>query len=268
MSAQIEFPNPFELLPETGWRPAERRELRVFGAPVELLLLPERRSRQGAPSDFRPAFRANPAERIMREEAIWHGDRVVLTPNKFAFAERHALLWTTTPHREAPEHLLESGFAMVERHGGTALGNSIGAAASIQRAHLHLAADELPFLDAVEEQDFALDGLVDEFDVETKKLAGVPFVGVGVRGSARERARATARLIELRMTATFTLLARGDTTWVFPRRAETPAPHFPYAVGAAEYWGRWCYGDAEPLAAATSEALERALVESTVVTAV
>ena len=89
-----------------------------------------------------------------------------------------------------------------------------------------------------------------------------PFPGVaaGVRGPAPERAVVVHRLLEARTTPAFNLVSQDSTTWVFPRSAiETPAPHFSHALGAAELWGRWCFGDEEPFRAATAKDLEAAL---------
>ena len=61
------------------------------------------------------------------------------------------------------------------------------------------------------------------------------------------------------MTSAWNVIVQDGAAWLYPRRAETPAPHFPYALGAAEVWGRWCYLDREPFDAATGAALERAL---------
>jgi len=61
------------------------------------------------------------------------------------------------------------------------------------------------------------------------------------------------------MTATWNVAVAGDTAWLLPRSVETPAPHFAYPLGAAELWGRWCYMDEAPFAAASGAALEAAL---------
>jgi hypothetical protein len=92
----------------------------------------------------------------------------------------------------------------------------------------------------------------------------VPFCVLGVRGSADDRATAMIALLEARLTPAWNVIAAGDTTWVVPRRIETPAPHYPYALGACELWGRWCYMDEAPFAAASGADLERALLTSCV----
>jgi hypothetical protein len=62
------------------------------------------------------------------------------------------------------------------------------------------------------------------------------------------------------MTAAVNAVAADEAVFVYPRSIETPAPHFPYALGAAELWGRWCYTEREPFERATGADLERALV--------
>ncbi len=260
MTSDAPMPNPFDLLPDDGWVEPTRRELVVFGATAELYFVPQRKNRAGAPSEQRPAFRPSVADRIIANESLWESGDAVLTPNKFPFGRRHTILWTRQRVRESTVELLRVGFELVGQHGGTLLGNSIGAAASIQRAHVHLVDETRPFLGELQHEPHDLgDVLPADIGVDIVRLANVPFVAIGVRGDSPSRARATATLIELRMTATFNFIDDGAMTWVFPRRIETPAPDFPYALGAAELWGRWCYGDREPFDAATSEALETAL---------
>lgn len=260
MTSDLELPNPFQRLDPDPWQPAARRELSVFGAPVELLHLPERKARGGVPSADRPAFRPSVADRILAEESLWRGRDVVMTPNKFPFGAGHALLWTAKRVREAPLELLEVGFAIVSKHGGTLLGNCIGSAASIQRAHVHLVAESRNFLGSLRSEPWNDGGILPDRDgVELLRLCEVPFAGIGVRGEPGPRARVVHRLLELRMTPAFNLIDDGRTTWVFPRRVETPRPHFPAALGAAELWGRWCYGDEAPFRAAEPDDLEHAL---------
>ena len=80
-------------------------------------------------------------------------------------------------------------------------------------------------------------------------------------GSADDRARAASHLIATRLCPAFNLVAEKEIAWVFPRSAvETPAPHFPHALGAAEIWGRWCFEAEAPFHAATPADLERALI--------
>ena len=51
----------------------------------------------------------------------------------------------------------------------------------------------------------------------------------------------------------------GGHAYVFFRREETPAPHFPYALGAAELWGRWCFPDEASFEAFTAADATQAL---------
>ena len=90
--------------------------------------------------------------------------------------------------------------------------------------------------------------------------ADVPFCLLGVRGPATARAKALVRLGEARLCPAWNVVVQDGVAWVYPRRLETPAPHFPFALGAAELWGRWCFVDEAPFQAATSHDLEQALV--------
>ncbi|HEX5052508.1 MAG TPA: hypothetical protein VFZ65_12095, partial [Planctomycetota bacterium] len=121
------------------------------------------------------------------------------------------------------------------------------------------------FLDALRELDRAAD-LIDVPPGVELVRKDVPFCLVGVRGGARDRAEALLLLAEARLTAAWNVVVQDRTAWLFPRRVETPAPYFPYALGAAEVWGRWCYVDEAPFASATAADLERALVAAGVET--
>ena len=59
-------PHP-DLVP---FAPAARRLLTVFGAPVQLVYVPERKQRHGRATAARPAFVRSPAARIVGSEAI------------------------------------------------------------------------------------------------------------------------------------------------------------------------------------------------------
>jgi hypothetical protein len=69
------------------------------------------------------------------------------------------------------------------------------------------------------------------------------------------------RLAEARLTAAWNVVCtNGAPPGSARARLETPAPHFPYALGAAELWGRWCYMDEDAVRAATGAMLEQALL--------
>jgi hypothetical protein len=252
---------------------AARRTLRVFGRPVTLAWLPARSRRGGIPTATAPAFRPERARRILREEALWE-DRpgaadLVLTPNRFPFAARQALLWTTRVLREPPHELWATATAFVDARGGdtAALWNSVGAAASIPRAHVHLVAGtENGFLaDAPTtpwpEHEELFDG--DGFDGLAVSRLDLPVLVVRVEGPSAVRARAVARLLELRTTPAANAVVLPGVSFVAPRSAvEIPQPHFPHALGSAELVGRWCYAEREAFDAARAEDLERALTES------
>jgi hypothetical protein len=248
-------PHP-TLLP---FEPAATRTLTVFGGRVELVHIPSRKVRNDRVTSDRPAFRRSPAARIVREEAYWHGDGIVLTPNRYPFAHQQRILWPTVPVRDPDFTLWCAAADWADRSRGTALVNNIGSASTIARAHAHLLPERLPFLGALPERHCDLD-LVDLPATVELVAKDVPFCLLGVRGPAAARAEALLLLAEARLTPAGNVILQDGAAWVFPRRLETPAPYFPAALGAAEVWGRWCYLDEEPFAAATGADLERALV--------
>jgi len=243
----------------TAFRAAARRDLRVFGAEVELVLLPERAARPSRPTPQRPPFGKDPVPRILAAEAQWRGDGLALTGNRYPFAAGQHILWLEQPAREPGEELLAVLFGWNDAHRGTALLNTIGAAASIARAHAHWTAERLPFLGAFGERPLAADWLPEAGGVAFVQKA-LPYVLLGVRGAAAARARAVAALLRQRLCTAANVVDADGTAWIYPRSRETPAPHFPAALGAAEVWGRWCYADEAPFRAATAHDLEQALV--------
>lgn len=242
-----------------AYAPAARRTFQLFGAPAEAVLVPVRKQRSGRATAARPAFARSRAARILAEEAIWRGDGLVLTPNVFPFAHGQRLLWPEQPVREPSPSMWRAAFAWADAQGGAALVNNVGAASSIGRAHAHLCAERLPFLAGLPDAPGPRD--VVDLPAGAELLAkAAPFCLLGVRGPAAARAEAVVRLAEARLTAAWNVVAQDGVAWLLPRRAETPAPHFPYALGAAELWGRWCYVDEEAFAAATAADLEHALL--------
>jgi hypothetical protein len=251
-----------EQAPLPPFAPAARRSVRVFGARVELVWLPDRAARRGRPGDGRPAFQPDIAARILATESLWRDEHLCVTPNRYPFARQQALLWPAQPIREADERFLHRLFAWNDALGGTALLNTIGAAASIPRAHAHLTPERLPFLPALGEAPATGDFVPAVAEVRFVQKQ-VPFCLLGVRGPAPARASAVHALALARGTASWNLVDADGTAWVYPRSAvETPAPEFPYPLGAAEVWGRWCYLEEQPFAAATGSLLERALVRA------
>jgi hypothetical protein len=240
---------------------AARRSAMVFGAPVELVLVPGRKARHGRATADRPALARSRAPGIVADEALWRGQGHVLTPNRYPLAERQLLLWPERMQREPDAAFWRLVGDWVTGSGGAALHNNIGAAATIARCHAHLVPQRLPFLDALPER--AVPAAAAPIEVPagiTLVAKDVPLCLLGVRGSANARAEALLRLAEARLCAACNIVVQGDTAWMLPRRTETPAPHFPYALGAAELWGRWCYMDEAPFHEATAPALESALV--------
>lgn len=238
--------------------PAARRSLTAFGAPVTLAFVPGRKARQSA-NVQRPAFRRSPASRIVGEEAFWRGDGLAVTPNRYPFAGQQRILWPLHPLRDPDPAMWAAICAWCDAANGTALVNTIGAASTIAHAHAHLLPERLPFLAALPERTAHHD-LVDlPADVALVEKI-VPFCLLGVRGPAAARAAAIAALATARLTPSWNVVVQDGTAWLYPRRLETPTPHFPFALGAAEVWGRWCYVDEAPFVAATAADLERALV--------
>lgn len=242
-----------------AYAPAAVRRLCVFGAPVEAVLVPARRRRLDAANVARPAFARSRAAGIVAAESLWRGGGMALTPNAFPFAHGQRLLWPEAPLREPDAALWQAAFAWADAAGGAALANTVGAASSIGRAHVHLCAERLPFLAGLPEQPAPPD-LV-ELPSGAKLVAkDAPFCLLGVRGPAAARAAAVVRLAEARLTAAWNVVDQDGTAWLLPRRTETPAPHFPHALGAAEAWGRWCYVDDVAFANARAADLEAALL--------
>ena len=238
--------------------PIARRELSVLGAPVELVGLPSRRARGQATGD-RPAVAASPARRILATESHWQDDELALTPNRFPFADQQQLLWSRTPRREPDAAMWAAAAAWCAATGGTALGNTIGAAATIAWAHLHLTPERLGWLAALPERAprAELPALPTEVEAVAKDL---PCGLLGLRSADPDAlGHALAELSVSRLLPANNVCIADGTAWSFPRRIETPTPHFPYALGAAELWGRWCYLDQAPLQAATAADLEAAL---------
>lgn len=244
------------------FEPSAVRRLSVFGAPVEAVLVPGRKSRGDRARRGRPAFAPNPAQRILDEETFWRGDGLALTPNLYPFSQQQRLLWPETPRREPDAAMWSAICTWTDGTGGTAMVNTIGAAATIARAHAHLTPERLEFLANLPERDGPT-GLVDLPPGVELVQKDIACCLLGVRGGdAAARGQAIWTLAGIRLTAACNVCIQDGTAWLFPRRVETPAPHFPFALGGAELWGRWCYIEEEPFAAAAGQDLERAFVEA------
>lgn len=242
-----------------AFQPTARRSLRVFGAEAELVMLPDRAARPNRPGAERPAFGPDRGLAIVEAEASWRGRGFALTGNKFPFAESQTVLWSERPLREPDEEFLATALSWTDAVGGSLLVNSIGAAASIARAHAHHTDESMPFLSQLPDMPIDADWLP-KVEGATFAQKATPFFLLGIRGSAMARATAAFALQTRRLTSAVNLVALRGELWVFPRRAETPTPHFPYPLGAAEVWGRWCYVEEQPFLTATTESLEAALV--------
>lgn len=259
MPDDLPFPNAAQRdASTTKFAPTARRELTLFGATAELVLLPDRAARPNRPNGTRAAFGPDRGLSIVETEATSREHGLALTGNKFPFARAQTVLWSERPLREPDEEFLDRALSWVDAKGGTLLVNSIGAAASIARAHAHHTDESLPFLTQLRERSLTPDWLprIDGASYFTK---AVEFCLLGVRGTAAARKRAVAALQTRRLTAAVNLVSTPGETWVYPRAIETPTPFFPYALGAAEAWGRWCFVDEAPFLAATARDLEQAL---------
>lgn len=247
-------------LPDTivPFEPTAERTLEVYGIPVHLALVPGRKARSGHDRERRPPLQRSPAERILREEAYWRTETLALTPNKFPFGKNQRILWMATPARDPDIHFWRAGLAWADAMDGTVLLNNIGAAATIPRAHAHFIEEKMPFLASLAEAPLQTD-IMDVPDGCEMVRKDVPFCMVGVRGDLEGKAETLIRIADSRLTATWNVIINKDTVWIVPRGKQTPAPYFPSAVGAAEFWGRWCYVDEEPFERATGNDLEKAI---------
>lgn len=257
--------HPFALAPQPPLEISARRDCVVFGAPVELVSLPKRSTRRGVPNANRPPFQANRAPKIIEDEAVWRAPGMALTGNAFPFADRHLVLWATERRREPSREMMEVAFAMADATAGTALINSMGAAASITRSHVHLLGEQRPFLQTLANSVIEPGAVhLSEEQAEGCKVLRLetpfPCIGIGLRGGAMHRARAMHHLLECRTTPSFNIIDQGGVAWLFPRsRIEITAPHFPQALGGAEIWGRWCFNSQDVFESITSEDMEQAL---------
>jgi hypothetical protein len=233
----------------------------VFGVTFRLRLLEQRAARPGRPTALRPAFRACPGVRIVTEEAVWTDDRHALTPNRFPFSDEHALLWPRVPAREPDEPLLGTAFAAAERTGAQVLYNSVGAAASIPHAHLHLVRDHPPALHALRWTERRVRG--PDVLLVPDPAGAWPVLAVGLRSrTPAELARAVHRLLLRRLTPAVNLVHAGGLAVLVPRREETVPEHFPHAVGASEWAGRFLYSERTAFERATAADLEGALTRA------
>jgi hypothetical protein len=238
--------NPFALVQQAPFEPAGRSQRDVFGAPVEVLSLPRRAARHGMPDADRPAFQTSRADQILAVEATWRAPGMALTPNRFPFCEQQALLWSTERCREPTLAMLQVAFAMEDSVAGTTMVNSMGAAGSVTRSHIHLAGITSSFLRELpkSEIDASLAFLSSE-QFEGCELLRLdppfPVIAVGVRGPAEARAVGFHNLLECRTPQAFNMIGTDGTAWLIPRsNTEVPAPFFPQALGSAEISGLWC----------------------------
>jgi hypothetical protein len=241
-----------------------RRSLLAFGLPYELVLIPSRADRAHFPGMERPAFVSDKGGRIRQEEALVREDGIVLTPNRFSFYEQQCLIWQAEGFaREAPVALLEAGFRLAEQTQAALLINSIGASASICQAHGHLVRAQSKVLAAFPMK--ALGAARGLRLLATDPLAGHPSLTIQIRGGApSDRARLVRALLDLRTAASYHVLAQAGAAWVIPRRREIVAEVSPYALGAAEFFGRFVFPERKIFERLDRKAIELALSEASV----
>ena len=264
----VDPPDPRQPLADcvaTAFQPERRRTLRVFGATVEAVLVPHRAHRGSVPGAARPALRASPAARILAEEAVRADEALAITPNRYPFAADAGLVWRRTPGARDPDLRFLRFLTEAAAHGTTVLWNNIGAAASIPRCHAHLTGERNPFLDELTWQPPEPAGWVDAVQQAAPEAqilrAGdpVPVLLVRIEAPPGPLADALLALQDQRLTPAANLALAGDRACLMPRStAEIPGQGFPYAFGAAELWGRWCFPDPETFAAASDAGLAAA----------
>jgi hypothetical protein len=257
--------NPFALVPERPVAIAGQRLAEVFGAPVEIVALPARGQRRGIPMSSRAALQDNRAPDIIAREAVWESPGVAMSGNAFPFTARQVVLWATEPRRDPSLQMLEVAYELEDLVGGTTIVNSMGAAGSITRSHIHLLGQRNDFFSGLPQTRITPRVACLEPELlgacEVLRL-GLPFPGVavGLRGTPADRARAMFHLLESRTTPAFNLIGSGGIAWLVPRSAiETPGPYYPQALGGAEIWGRWCCNDEATFARLTGPDMENAL---------
>ena len=237
------------------------RSLRLFGCvDWELACIPARAARPGKPQAARAAFAPNRGPSIRAREGFWSRGVLVATPNRFAFAWRHCLLWQREGRaREASEELWGAVGEVVDELSAIALNNSVGASASIALAHVHLLEDRGSVWPSWPARVVAELGDGVEL-LTTDPESELPIFAVGVRGaSPLRRAPWIRRLLEDRVCTAVNTLVLPSATWIVPRREETPSPDFAWALGAAELYGRFVYPERDAFDAATAARLEAAL---------
>lgn len=238
-------------------RCADTKSLRLFGSTAQAWLLPERAQRAHQAAAPRPALAPCRAAEILAHETIWSSDNLAATPNRFPFLREQMILWPKSTLREPDLELWRVAHAWVAATNGVGLVNSIGAAATIARAHMHLSPERGAFLRGLALREAAVQ--LDLPQGTAALQAQVPFQLLAIQGEPPDRAMAMWRLSEQRLVPACTIVIEPEHTWLMPRRTETPGGAFPHAIGAAELWGRWCFVDQPSWQVAEGDGLEREL---------
>ncbi len=244
---------------DPGWK-VRRRVISACGTEISLLLTPWRAARRpggGTPPPAGPDVGA----RVIRTEALWEGAGAVLTPNRYPFTEDHLLLWEKEPVREPRRGFLELLLGLCrEREDILAFVNSLGAAATVSRAHAQLArTGEPPPLSKARVHTISRNGM---------ELAFPPGEGpwpaffVRLRGETAPAAEALDRLLRLRLCASFNLVFQGDAAWIFFRRREIAPGAYTLPIGALELSGIFLFEEESSFLAMTPEGIESALREA------
>lgn len=240
-----------------AYAPGRSRSLPLHGSAAELVWLPERAARSSHDRDRPPPFARSPAARILEQESYWRSETLALTPNRFPFGVDQRILWMSQPAREPDLAFWRATLDWVRRSDGTALLNNVGAAATIPRAHAHLLGERLPLLEHVPERPVAA-APIDLPRGCSLVAKDLELCVIGLRGPVDGCAAALTMLADARLTPTWNAVLTPDAAWVVPRTLQTPRPYFEAALGAAEYWGRFCYVDEGAFDRATAADLEQA----------
>ncbi len=246
------------------WWPSDRhlrrRSLEALGLELSLYLTPWRARRRpggGTPPPAGPDV----GERVIREETLWEGGGTALTPNRYPVAPDHLLLWEKAPLREPREAFLELLARLCrERWDILAFVNSIGAAATVSRAHAQIARlGSPPPLAAVPAEIRHEGSITLSFPPEEGPW---PAFFARLEGDPGSLASVLARLVRLRLCPAFNLVFHRDRAWIFFRRRETCSSGYPLPVGALELSGIFFFEEESSFRAMTPEGVRATLEEA------
>ncbi len=248
-----------ELWWDSRWT-LRRRTLRACGSEIPLLLSPWRAARRpggGTPPPAAPDV----GERVIEKEALWKGNGIVLTPNRYPAWKDHLLLWERRPLREPGPAFLELLLRLCrEREDLFAFVNSIGAAATVSRAHAQVV--------RLGESPPVAGTPVHTRPSGSEEIAFPPGEGpwpaffARLAGDPPAVARTLARLIRLRLCPAFNLAFSRDKAWIFFRRRESVPSGYPLPLGALELSGLFLFEEEASFLAMTPGGIESSLREA------